>query len=87
MHPRLRRNAHTTLAIWVPRHPERDGPAETAGGGDLEAEVIVKTCDRVIMLVDDKEMAAGGEMAVVEVIKGGKGERRRGKVSEIRGYL
>jgi hypothetical protein len=37
------------------------------------------------MLVDNKEMAAGGEMAVVEVVKGREGERRRRKVSEIRG--
>lgn len=74
MHSRLCRKAHPALAIWVPRHPEWDGPAEAAGSGELEAEIVVEACDGVIVLVDYEEVASGCDMAVVEAVEGGEGE-------------
>ncbi|KFZ09571.1 hypothetical protein V502_08653 [Pseudogymnoascus sp. VKM F-4520 (FW-2644)] len=87
MHSRLRRKAHPALAIWVPRHPERDGPAEAAGSGELEAEVVVEACDGVVVLVDYEEVASGCEMAVVEAVEGGEGEGGSREVREEGGVL
>lgn len=87
MHSCLRRKAHPALAIWVPRHPERDGPAEAASGGELEAEIVVEACNGVVVLVDYEEVTAGCEMAVVEAVEGGEGEGGRGEIREVRGDL
>ncbi|OBT64199.1 hypothetical protein VE03_06834 [Pseudogymnoascus sp. 23342-1-I1] len=87
MHSRLRRKAHPALAVRVPRHPEWDGPAEAASGGELEAEIVVKACDGVIVLMDYEEVAAGCEMAVMEAVEGGEGGGRRGDVRGVGGYL
>ncbi|KAL5344177.1 hypothetical protein ACLOAV_010853 [Pseudogymnoascus australis] len=76
MHSRFRRETHPALAIRVPRYPEWDGPAEAAGGGELEAEIIVEACNGVIVLVDYEEVAAGCEVAVVEAVEGGEWEER-----------
>ncbi|KFY42891.1 hypothetical protein V494_02193 [Pseudogymnoascus sp. VKM F-4513 (FW-928)] len=86
MNPRLRRKAHPALAIRVPWHPKRDGPAKAAGGGKLEAEVIVKASDGVVVLVDYKEVSTGCEVAVVEAVEGGEGQRR-GRVRVVGGGL
>ncbi|OBT43975.1 hypothetical protein VE00_04681 [Pseudogymnoascus sp. WSF 3629] len=87
MHSRLCREAQPALAIMVPRHSEWDGPAEAARGGELEAEVVVKACDGVVVLVDYEEVAAGCEIAVVEAVEGVGGKRGRGKLREIGGVL
>lgn len=87
MHSRLRRKAHPALAIRVPRHPERDGPAEAASGGELEAEIVVEACNGVVVLMDYEEVAAGCEMAVVKAVEGGELEGGRGGMGEVRGIL
>lgn len=84
MHSRFRRETHPALAVRVSRHPEWDGPAEAAGGGELEAEIIVEACDGVIVLVDYEEVATGCEVAVVEAVEGGKWEERGGEVAVLR---
>ncbi|OBT85071.1 hypothetical protein VE02_07332 [Pseudogymnoascus sp. 03VT05] len=86
MHSRLCRETQPALAIRVPWHSEWDGPAEAAGGGELEAEVIVEACDGVVMLVDYEEVTARCEIAPVEVVEGGEGKRGR-ELREIGGVL
>ena len=87
MNPCFCCKAHSTLAVRVPRHPKRDGPAEAAGRGKLETEVVVETCDGVVVLVDYKEVTAGRDMTVVEAMEGGRWERGWGEVGEVRGNL
>lgn len=54
MYPRLSRVAIQSGRVWVSRKSIHDRPTDTACLVDLKAEVIVRACNRVVMLMDDK---------------------------------
>ncbi|PNY26441.1 Uncharacterized protein TCAP_03629 [Tolypocladium capitatum] len=80
MDSRLRRVPVQPLAVRVPRQAVHDGPANAARAVDLQAQVVVRASDGVVVLVDDKVRAmtlAGAEFIQRGVGRDGEGRRRR----------
>lgn len=67
MNPRLRRVSVQSLRIRIPRETIHDCPARAAGPVDLKTKVVVRACDGVVVLMDDKVCAIGAvEVGTVE---------------------
>ena len=67
MHPRLRRISVQLSTIRIARESVHDRPADRTRLRDLEAKVVVRACDGVVVLVNDEVMAFRVTVAFVEV--------------------